>query len=114
MKTAEETQQSFDFLVPFTERRTLFSVQEVAKMIQRTETFVYAEVDAGRFEAHGTHAPEKTRLRITRRSVLAWLAETAQYEPEYFIERIERLLGALNAAQLTRVVQKATQLRTRL
>lgn len=114
LKEIENAQIEFDFLMPFSDRRTLLSVQEVCACIGRGDTFVYEQVQNGNFEAHGTLADQKQRLRITRRSVLLWLARTAQYEPQYFMDRLLNMIDALTSAQCEQVIKRATARRSRL
>jgi hypothetical protein len=107
-------QGEFDFLMPFGERRKLLAPREVAECIGRSVDFVYAECECGRFEAHGPLDREKTRIMITRRSVLLWLAETAQTDPRYFMERVEKMMATLSVPQLNRLIEVAGKLRAKL
>jgi hypothetical protein len=115
----EEKQVEFDFLMPFSERRALLSVKEVCLCIGREETFILERVQDGSLEAHGTApagetAGRRVGLRITRRSVLLWLTRTAQYEPEYFLERLLKCVDALTPQQCEVVIKRATARRAKL
>ena len=107
-------QGHFDFLMPYSERRTLLSPQEVAKVLNRSVDFVEQMIEEGRLEAFGPRDREKTRKQITRRSVLLLLAEQAMAEPELWFERVVRLVDACTHAQLDALIIRATQRRARL
>jgi hypothetical protein len=103
----------FDFLLPF--QKPLWRTDEVAEVIGRSIQYVRALIEAGRLEAHQDSAfgDRKSNL-ITRRSVLLYLAETANYDPGYLVIRIEVLIKRLPAPALDRLVATARKLRERV
>lgn len=107
-------QAAFDFLVPYSERRTLLNPKEVAICLGRSIYFVYDMIDEGKLEAHAPANREQARYMITRRSVILLLAEQANYDAVYFAERVTALLKTLTRAQLDAVLIEATRLRARL
>lgn len=116
-------QGAFDFLMPFSERRTLLSIGEVAKVLARSRDFVESMVDEGRLEVFAPALDRGAadgadrqiqRKRITRRSVLVLLAEQAQSDPAHWFERVLRVVDTCTAEQLTALIVHATQRRSRL
>jgi excisionase family DNA binding protein len=102
---AEQTH--FEFLVPVT--KELMRVDEVTDILRREKDSVYALVDEGRLEAHqpdGRHA----HYRITRRSVIAHLAETSLYEPDDFVATLLSLAQRLTTAQRATLLKKLQNL----
>jgi hypothetical protein len=114
-KTARDAHQNgeFDFLMPF--QKNLLRTDEVADIIGRSKQFVHELVDSGRLEAHrdSAYGTRKSAV-ITRRSVILYLAETANYDPTYLVLRIETLLKQLNGTSLARLIQAATKQRERI
>jgi hypothetical protein len=103
-KTARVAHQNgeFDFLMPF--QKNLLRTDEVSEIIGRSKQFVRELVNNGKLEAHKDSAfGTRESAAITRRSVILYLAETANYDPTYLVLRIEALLKALNGAALTRL-----------
>lgn len=107
-------QGAFDFLMPYSERRPLLSVREVAGVLHRSVDFVEAMIEEGRLEAFAPQDREKQRKQVTRRSVLLLLAEQALGDPQHFEERVLRFVQGLDPALLTKVIVAATQRRARL
>jgi excisionase family DNA binding protein len=114
--TPEEAaaQTEMDFLVPFSDRRPLLTVQEVAKILDRSQDFVIAMVEEGKLEALAPTDREKRRLRITRRSTLLLLATMFMGDPRTFLDRLLRTVDALDARQCEAVIKRATARRARL
>lgn len=102
-------QTAFDFLLPY--RKATYNTQETAAALGRSLSFVYKLMEDGKLEFHGVPGREVSRARITRRSIAAYLAETAVYNPAYFYERVEALLTHLDATQLHRLAASAEKLR---
>lgn len=111
---AAAAQAAFDFLMPYSERRTLLNPQEVAKVLNRSTDFVEAMIDEGKLEAFAPQDREKQRKQITRRSVLALLAEQSLSDPEHFFERVLRLADTLTREQLDALAVHITRRRQRL
>lgn len=103
----------FDFLLPF--HKPFWRTDEVAEVIGRSIQYVRQLIEEGRLEAHqdSAYGDRKTSL-VTRRSVLLYLAETANYDPGYLVIRIEVLLKRLTAPTLDRVSATAQKLRERI
>lgn len=103
-------QRNFDFLMPY--RKALYTIKEVCEAIQRGPDFVRELIDDGRLETHADSAfGELKSNRITRRSVVVYLARTALYDPAHFIDSIEELLKTLTNEQLTRLSIAITRIR---
>lgn len=107
-------QGEFDFLVPFSERRPLLTIAEVAKILDRERDFVEAMIDEGRLEAFAPPDREVQRKRITRRSVLLLLAQMALGDPRSFLDRVLRCVDAIDAKQCEAVIRRATARRAKL
>ena len=97
----------FDFLVPVT--KELLRVDEVMTILRKEKDMVYALVDLGKLEAHQDDG-RRCHYRITRRSVIAYLASTAKYEPTDFLDTILRLIKRLPAAQRATLIKRTQNL----
>lgn len=99
----------WDLLLPVA--RNLYRTDEVGRAIGRSTYFVRELIDSGRLEAHRDSA-EGTRHTnlVTKRSVLLYLITTANYDPAYFIIRIEATLTKASPATLDRLIATATRL----
>lgn len=88
----------------------LLLTREVAGEIGRAQAFVRELIESGRLEAHQDSAfgTRKSNV-VTRRSVLLYLAETANYDPAFLVIRMEALLKNLNRPALIRMVNTATK-----
>lgn len=114
-KAVEMVEQgAFDFLMPFSERRTLLTPQEVAKVLHRSVDFVEMMIEEGKLEAFAPTDREKQRKMITRRSALLLLAEQAKGDPNHWFERVLRIIDTCTPEQLSQVIIRATQRRARL
>lgn len=106
------TNGEFDFLLPLA--KPLWRTDEVGTAIGRSRQFVRLLIDEGRLEAHQDNGRGE-RLRIsslvTRRSVVLYMAETANYDPAFFILRLEAALTKARAPTLDRLIATATRLR---
>lgn len=89
--------------------KPLYRTDEVAAAIGRENTqYVRVLIDEGRLEAHRDSARgERKSNLVTRRSVLLYLAETANYDPAYLVIRMEALLKTLNPPALHRLIDAA-------
>jgi hypothetical protein len=103
----------FEFLMPY--EKPLYRTNEVAETIGRDQAYVRVLVEAKRLEAHRDSAfgTRKSNL-ITRRSLVLYLAETANYQPAHLVLRIEALLKSLTSAQLDRLIDTARKHQNRL
>lgn len=108
----ESAQRNFDFLMPY--RKATLNTQEVGDVIGREQDYVRKLIEDGRLEAHTDSAfGERKSSRVTRRSILVYLARTAQYDPAQFIDSFKDLLATLTPDQLTKLIVLATQERAR-
>lgn len=115
LSPAEQARQDeFDFLVPFSDRRPMLTIAEVAKILDRERDFVEAMIDEGRLEAFAPPAREVQRKRITRRSVLLLLAEMSLVSPRLFLDRLLRCVDVCDAAACSALIQRATARRMKL
>jgi hypothetical protein len=103
----------FDFLLPLA--KNLWRTDEVADAIGRGTQYVRQLVEEGRLEAHKDSAfGSRESSLITRRSLVLYFAETANYDPTFHVVRIEALLPKLTTPALDRLIAKATKLRNQL
>lgn len=100
----------FDFLLPLA--KNLWRTDEVADAIGRSIQYVRQLIESGRLEAHkdSAYGTRESSL-VTRRSVLLYLAETATYDPAYFVIRLESAIKKLPTQSLDRLIVTATRLR---
>ncbi|MEO7933231.1 MAG: hypothetical protein ABIT76_08750 [Chthoniobacterales bacterium] len=110
-KPDNTAQMDFDWLVPY--GKLLLRPDEVQKCLGRERQHIYDLIGEGKLEAHGVTDRDKQRYTITRRSVVLRLAETALYDPSVYMTRVEALVDDLDAAQLLRLIQRATEARSR-
>jgi len=99
--TAEQTH--FEFLVPVT--KELMRVDEVMAIFRREKWWVYEQVDLGKLEAHQPDG-RSAHYTVTRRSVIALLAETALYEPDDYVATLVSLAQRLTPAQRLTLIKK--------
>src|SRR5579884_1946366 len=96
----------YDFLLPYA--KPLYRTDEVAACIDRDPAFVRALIESGRLEAHRDSAlGARKSNRVTRRSVLLYLVETANYETIYSVVRIEGVLKTFAPHHLKRIIAYA-------
>ena len=107
MKTAATKPQAkpgdkFEFLLPYA--KALLRPDEAADCLGFERNFIYALILEGKLEAHADADKDRPSYRVTRRSVLARLAKTAQYEPDEFLDVLETLAKTLSATQINRLI----------
>jgi hypothetical protein len=92
-----------DFLLPYAKQ--LYRTDEVAECIGRDPAYVRTLIDAGRLEAHRDSSIEGGRLsnRVTRRSLLLYLVETANYCGDETVARVEAVLKTLRPHHVRRL-----------
>ena len=94
-----QPQLAFAFLLPWSERKTLLTVQEVAILLDLSDDSVRALVDNAALEAHRFTCQgdkdSRQNYRITRRSVLAWLARNAAYETPDILKTLLEIYRSL-------------------
>lgn len=100
-------QSHFDFLVPVT--KELMRVDEVMTVFRKGQDAVYALCDEGVIEVHREDG-RRTHYRVTRRSVVAHLAKTAQYNPADFVATLLDLVKRLPTEQRRTLIHRASQL----
>ena len=105
-------QGHFDFLVPY--RTPLLRPDQVAASLERSRRFVYRLYQEGTLEGHGVPGRDVERLRITKRSTLIYLAESANYKPGDMVDRMAEVAASLTAAQWAEFIQKANHRRSKV
>jgi hypothetical protein len=92
----------FDFLVPWS--KTLYRTDEVAECLGRDPAYVRALISAGRLDAHCDSAlGDRKSSRVTRRSLIMYLAETANYEQADMVPRFEAVLKTMRPHHLKQI-----------
>jgi excisionase family DNA binding protein len=92
------------------EERNLLTPPEVARCLGWKPRTVLELIQEGKFEAYALPGREKQRYQVTRRSVLLFLAETAQFEPSNFPQRVNALLSFLTRDQLAATAAEVAKL----
>lgn len=115
--TAEQrralVQGDFDFLLG--SGRRLFTTTQAAAVIGREADYVRALVEDARLEAHSDSAlGERKSHLITRRSLLVYLASTANYQPAGYASYLDALVDELTGPQLDHFIARAQARRKRL
>jgi hypothetical protein len=101
--TAEVTStDKFEFLIPF--KKELLRPDEAADCLTFKRDMIYGLILEGKLEAHADKDRDRPSYRVTRRSVLAHLANTARYEPDDFLDVIKALAKTLSGAQINRLM----------
>ncbi|WP_269542927.1 hypothetical protein [Cerasicoccus fimbriatus] len=99
----------FEVLLP--EGQKWFTTREVADMLGRTPQFVRDCYESGRLPGHRFTSYVKGRTRYTyqfhRDTMLLFLLETANYEPEDFADRLVALLTNRSTAESQAIFRKA-------
>jgi hypothetical protein len=99
----------FEFLLPYA--KALLRPDEASDCLDLSRNHIYSLILEGKLEAHADSERERLTYRITRRSVLARLAKTAQYEPDDFLEVLETLIKTLSASQIDRLIVRAQRIK---
>jgi hypothetical protein len=99
-------QDEFDFLLPY--QRPLLRMDEVQVVLRVGKDVVYALEEAGQIEGHqdGPNCMHK----ITRRSLLAHLARTANYRPADFTAVVRKLAASLTRAERATLIKQLQSL----
>jgi hypothetical protein len=92
----------FEYLLPYA--KALLRPDEAADCLGFKRDVIYTLILEGKLEAHSDSDRDRPSYRVTRRSVLARLAATAQYEPDDFIDVLEVMAKTLSRAQLERFI----------
>lgn len=110
---AQLDQGLFDFLVPF--RKPSLLPAEAARCLNKSPDFVRDLIQLGKLEAIPMAAKgEREVYIVTRRSVLLYLVERAQFDPADFLLCIRSVLESFDRAALDFTIRTATELRARL
>jgi len=94
--------------------KTWFSTREVAEMLGRTPQWVRDCFDNQKLLGHITNGKahpgreQRRPYRIHRDSLLLFLAQTANYTPREFTERIAHILTQLPPGTRTQILNRAT------
>lgn len=102
---AADVQACFDFIVGISDRE-LMRVDEIVARFGVERTFVYELIDEGKLETHRRKGLARTTYLVTRRSVLAWLADSADYSPEDFVTTLADLAKTLTRAQRAQLAER--------
>lgn len=97
-------QATFDFIVGVSNRE-LLRVDEVATRLGVSKAYVYDLLDSGELESHRRGLRGSTML-VTRRSVVAWLARTADYVPDDFLATLVELAMRLTQQQRAQLIAR--------
>jgi hypothetical protein len=92
----------FDFLVPY--RAVTVSPVQAARSLGRDVDHVYSLIERGKLEAHGVPGRKVERYRITRRSLVLYMAESANYNPNDLLERLAEITATLTDTQCERFI----------
>lgn len=106
-KEAAVKDGEFDFLLPYA--KSLYRTDEAAECIGRDPAYVRDLIEKGRLEAHRDTAIKGGRLsnRVTRRSLLLYLAETADYRSDDTLAQVKAFLKTLRPHQIREIVHAA-------
>lgn len=110
---AQLDQGLFDFLVPY--RKPMLLPAEAGKCLARSADFVRDLITLGKLEAIAQAAKgEREVYVVTRRSVLLWLVERAQFDPADLQLCVRSTLESFDRPLLDFVIRTATELRARM
>lgn len=98
-------QTSFDFITGISHRE-LMRVDEVCARLGVERDYVYDLIASGDLETHRKQGRERSSFLVTRRSVLAWLAKSADYVPADFVATLVELAGKLNQRERAELIQR--------
>lgn len=101
-------QHEFDWLIPTS--KELLNPEEVARILNQSVDFVYKLRDEGRLECHSHPDRIIKRFQATRRSLLLYLVESAEYKSSDLTDRLLRVLKKLAPAELSRLLHEANRL----
>jgi len=107
---SKEQLDKFEFLLPYA--KALLRPDEAADCLGYKRDFIYTLILEGKLEAHSDADRDRPSYRVTRRSVLARLAATAQYEPDDFLDVLESLIKTLSGPQIDRLIVRAQRIRS--
>lgn len=119
-------QREFDWMVPeefmrltwLTGRQAAKMMGYDVRMVERIadEQILVGERQSGvwKLERYGPCDRKRTEWRYTLRGVVLYIVERLNSDPAEHLRRVERLLGRMDAAQLTRVIVFATERRAKL
>ena len=103
------TQLPYHFSIILPPEKEWFSPKEVASLIGRTDQYIRNCFDNQRILGHTVHgrsAPGKEQRRsyqIHRDCVMLYLMETANYEPEDYLQRVCQVVSRLSYKHLQEV-----------
>lgn len=99
------TQGEFDFIFP-EDGKALLRVGEVCRAINQRTQFVYDRIQEGCLEAHRRPGSDVSTLNVTRRSVVAYISQSALYEPRDFADTVLKLARTLAPATRRALAQR--------
>jgi hypothetical protein len=110
VKNGAKDVDKFEYLLPYA--KALLRPDEAADCLGFKRDVIYTLILEGKLEAHSDADRDRPSYRVTRRSVLARLATTAQYEPDDFLDVIEALIKTLSGPQIDRLIVRAQRIRS--
>lgn len=99
-------QTDFDFLVP--NRKELLRVDEVAEVLRFDVDTVYNMILSGELEEH-RRTGSRSHKRVTRRSLIVWLAKSASYEPTHIVDTLAEIASTLTRERRRELAHKLLQ-----
>lgn len=102
MQTVEQGQ--FDFILGVSNRE-LLRTDEIMRRFGVKKEWVYDLIADGSFETHRKEVAGSTQL-ITKRSVLAWLAASANYTTEDTVNLLEKYCRQLSKAERLELLKR--------
>ena len=88
----------------------LLRPNQVADLLGRSPSFIYALIDEGKLEAFEPTDRQVKRKTITRRSVLMVLAESGSKNPEIILPRMNALLSYLSPDALEATIKEGNRI----
>ncbi len=107
MKDARTAQlDHFEYLFP--KGQEWFSPKEAGYIIGRSDQFVRNSFYSGKIMGHysgGSAEGEdkKSYVRVPKTALMIYLMESANYTPDYFMERLEEIIAQRSTYQLLRL-----------
>lgn len=86
--------------------RALLPVREVAEYLGYEHSAVYVLLESGALEGHRSPDEPKAQWRITRRSLLAHQARTANYDPADFLKVVILMIDTLSSEQRVKALAR--------
>lgn len=107
---SQRSTEHFEFLLP--SKKTWFSPKEMAEVIGKTSQYVRDAFDNQKILGHSSNGrssigrEQRRHYLILRENVLLFLLETANYDPEDFMDRVGEILSNRTPSQLLQLQEK--------